>query len=29
MGTDYDARVIKWLVEKWDIDPSDHGITFP
>jgi len=29
MGSDYDARVIKWLIEKWEIDPSDHGITFP
>jgi hypothetical protein len=29
MGRDYDARVIQWLMEKWDVDPSDHGITFP
>ena len=25
----YDARVIKWLLEKWDVDPVEHGIEFP
>ncbi len=29
MGKDYDARVIKWLLEKWGVDPADHGIVFP
>ncbi len=29
MGSDYDARVIKWLLEKWDVDPTQHGIAFP
>lgn len=29
MGSDYDARAIQWLLEKWKVDPSKHGITFP
>ncbi|MEN8229977.1 MAG: sulfatase-like hydrolase/transferase [Bacteroidota bacterium] len=29
MGMDYDARVVKWLLEKWDVDPAQHGILFP
>jgi len=28
MGSDYDARVIQWLFEKWGIDPSAYGISF-
>ncbi len=27
-GSQYDARVIKWLFEKWDVDPADLGIDF-
>lgn len=29
LGTDYDARVIQWLFEKWDLDPLNYGIAFP
>ena len=29
MGKDYDARVIQWLLEKWEADPAEHGIAFP
>jgi arylsulfatase A-like enzyme len=29
MGSDYDARAIQWLLEKWKVDPSLHGISFP
>jgi N-sulfoglucosamine sulfohydrolase len=28
MGSDYDARVIQWLFEKWGIDPAVYGIRF-
>ena len=27
-GNQYDSRVIKWLLEKWNVDPADHGIDF-
>ncbi len=29
MGSDYDARVIKWLLEKWGVEPHEAGISFP
>ncbi len=29
MGSDYDARVIQWLFQKWNADPSQYGISFP
>ena len=29
MGSDYDARVIQWLMEKWNVDPAEQGISFP
>lgn len=29
MGSDYDARVINWLMEKWEVDPEAYGISFP
>jgi len=28
MGSDYDARVIQWLFQKWEINPSVYGIDF-
>jgi len=27
-GDQYDARVIRWLFEKWNVDPADHSIVF-
>jgi len=27
-GNQYDARVIRWLFEKWGVDPADHSIVF-
>ena len=24
----YDARIIKWLIQKWGIDPAEHGVEF-
>jgi hypothetical protein len=28
MASDYDARVIQWLFQKWEITPSSYGIDF-
>lgn len=27
-GNQYDSRVIKWLFEKWNVDPAEYGIEF-
>jgi arylsulfatase A-like enzyme len=29
MASDYDARVIQWLFQKWGLDPAAYGIIFP
>ncbi len=28
LNRQYDARVIKWLLEKWDVNPADYGMEF-
>lgn len=29
LKSDYDLRLIQWLFEKWNMDPSEYGIAFP